>query len=112
MGTHVLQYIAPPTPSFKMNPCRQYSNNLLPKTPPRVVYRIIDALKHDIPSLKQCSLVAKTWHSRSRQWLFEAVVIKSWDFRFNIVHAHSPDLLPGASDDKMFDSLSLTHNDG
>ena len=76
--------------------------------PLQVVHGVIGALKDDISSLKQCSQVARSWHSESRQWIFEAIVINSLEFRFDLVHARFPNLLPGARDDEMA-VLAFTH---
>lgn len=92
----------------KMNPHPQSSNNPPLKAVLQVIHRIIDALKHDFASLKQCSLVAKSWHPRSRKWLFAEIVIKSLDFRLDLVHTHSPDLSPGMCHDITF-ALALAH---
>jgi len=89
-GMHALQRLVSFTPSEM-----QASDDCTQKAPLQAIHRIIDSLKHDIGSLKQCSLVNKYWHTISRKWLFTAVVIKSLDFRFDIVHAHSPGLSPG-----------------
>jgi len=111
LGTYAPQHFV----SFalpEMDPCQQASDDRTLKAPLQVIHRIIDSLKHDIASLKQCSLVDKSWHSVSRKWLFMAVVIKSLEFRFDIVHAHSPDLSPGTFYDREIVLVSLTHWNG
>jgi len=101
---HIIGYVRLqhfiPSASSAMNPSLQSSSNPRLNVPLHAIHKIIDALKHDFTSLKRCSLVAKTWHPRSRKWLFATVVIKSLDFRFGLAHGCSPGLSPGTFDDK------------
>lgn len=80
-----------------------------PPTPLEVVHGIIDVLKYDVSSLKRCSLVSKSWHCRSRRWLFETIVVKSLDFRFDLVHSRSPNLFPGKWGDVPVGSPSIAY---
>ena len=43
---------------------------------PNLTDNIVDQLKDDPPTLRQCSLVSKLWRARALKWLFEAIVVQ------------------------------------
>ena len=43
---------------------------------PHLTNEIIDQLQDDTLSLRNCSMVAKSWRDRALKWLFEAVVVQ------------------------------------
>ena len=52
---------------------------VLPHLPPEIVDGIIDLLRGDKETLKQCSLVSKQWVPCCRRYLFDAVEITSFE---------------------------------
>lgn len=43
---------------------------------PNLTNDIIDQLRDDAFSLRQCSLVSKAWRERALKWLFAAIVVQ------------------------------------
>lgn len=63
-------------PLFLMPPKISLTAAVVIRVAPNLIDNIIDQLKNDTSTLRECSLVSKVWRVKALRWLFEVIVVR------------------------------------